>query len=210
VNVSAPIRIFALVGALAALALGGWFFLLAPKPTAGAEPPKTVEQLRQARKAGAAAAPSKPKPAKAAAAPARAKAKPKPAAEVAARPAQKAKTRKVRNPEGLPLLVARALAASPVVVVSLYSPESKVDRISLAEARAGAQRAGAAFVALNVLSKPHSEPLTRKLGVLSAPAFLLYRGSGELVMRVDGFVDRDLVAQAALAAAPPGKPRPAR
>jgi hypothetical protein len=140
-------------------------------------------------------APAAPKPAtkpKASTAQPKPEPRPKPA-----RPATLA------NPENRPLAVARALARSPVVVVSLYSPEAKVDLISLGEARAGARRANVAFVPLNALDRRASEALTRKLGVLSAPAFFLYKRPGTLVMRVDGFADRDLVAQAAVSALPP-------
>jgi hypothetical protein len=204
VNVSGPVRVFALIGGLAALAMGVWFFLLGGlSPSASSAPVKEIKPLYGGNAAVPAAAPrtkpktaaqtaSKParttKPAQRTKTEAKAKPKPKPSAKVA-------------NPEGLPLVVARALARHPVVVVVLYNPEAKVDRISLGEARAGARRAKAGFVALNVLDRRSSEPLTRKLGVLSAPAFFLYRRPGELVMRVDGFADRDLVAQAARNAA---------
>ena len=120
-----------------------------------------------------------------------------------AKPLAKPKPVALANPERLPLPIARALARHPVVVVALYSPEAKVDRISLGEARAGAKRARVGFVALNVLDRRASEALTRKLGVLSAPAFFLYKRPGTLVMRVDGFADRDLVAQAAVSSLPP-------
>jgi hypothetical protein len=203
VNVSGPVRVFALVGGLAALALGAWFFFLGGlSPAASTEPAKVIKPLYGGRKASAVPAPK-----------ARAKVKAKPDARVPARPAKitkpapparkpKPKAARVPNPEGLPLAVARALARHAVVVVSLYDAEAKVDRISLGEARAGARRANVGFVALNVLDRRASEALTRKLGVLSAPAFFLYRRPGELVMRVDGFADRDLVAQAAVDAAP--------
>ena len=173
VNVSGPVRVFALVGALAAAGLGIWFVLLgglSPAPSAS-EPVKEIKPLYG----------GKPK-----AAP---------------------------NPNGLPLPLARALAQHPVVVVSLYDAEAKVDWISVGEARAGARRAGVGFVALNVLRRSASEALMRKLGVLSAPAFFLYKRPGRLVMRLDGFADRDLVAQAAVSALPPalrrGGPAPA-
>jgi hypothetical protein len=197
VNVSAPVRIFALVGGLAALALAVWFFFLGGlSPGASTEPVKVIKPLYGGKQASAVPAPKAKAKAKAAA-----PAKPKPAAttppKAKAAPKAGAKAKPVPNPERLPLVVARALARHPVVVVSLYSPEAKVDRISLAEARAGARRAKVGFVALNVLDRRASEALTRKLGVLSAPAFFLYRRPGELVMRVDGFADRDLVAQAA-------------
>jgi hypothetical protein len=154
------------------------------------------------KKASAVAAQAKTKPA-ATSKPAQPASRPKPKPE----PAATRKPARLANPERLPLAVARALARNAVVVVSLYDPEAKVDRISLAEARAGARRANVGFVALNVLDPRASEALIRKLGVLSAPAFFLYRRPGELVMRVDGFADRDLVAQAAVTALPPGAPR---
>jgi hypothetical protein len=202
VNVSAPVRIFALVGGFAALALGVWFFFLGGlSPSATTEPAKVIKPLYAGKKASAVPAP---------------KAKTKPAVRTPSKPTKRAKAApaavpkpkakppaKIPNPEGLPLAVARALSRHAVVVVSLYDPEAKVDRISLAEARAGARRAKVGFVALNALDRRASEALTRKLGVLSAPAFFLYKRPGSLVMRIDGFADRDLVAQAALAARPP-------
>jgi hypothetical protein len=210
VNVSAPVRIFAAVGGLAALALGVWFFFLGGlSPGASTEPAKVIKPLYGGKKASAVPVPaSKPKATVKAktAAPAKVKTKPN-AKPVATVPASKPKPKprptpaRVPNPEHLPLAVARALTRNAVVVVSLYDPEAKVDGISLAEARAGARRAGVGFVALDVLDRSASEALTRKLGVLSAPAFFLYRRPGDLVMRVDGFADRDLVAQAARNAA---------
>lgn len=202
VNVSAPVRVFALVGALAALGLGVWLFLLGGLAPASTAPVKEIKPLYGGKKRVVAAVVTpKAKPAakpKAVKSPSAPKAKPKPKPRPAA----------VTNPHGLPLAIARALSHHRVVVVSLYDPESKVDRISLGEARAGARRAGVGFVALNVLDRRASEALTRKLGVLSAPAFFLYRRPGKLVMRVDGFADRDLVAQAAVSASPPRPPRP--
>ena len=209
-NVSAPIRIFAAVGGLSALALGVWFFLLGGlSPGSSTEPAKVIKPLYGGKPASAVAVPtSKPKvtaksKAKAKVKPktmATPKAKAKPVATVPTSKPKPAQTR-VPNPERLPLAVAQALTRHAVVVVSLYDPEAKVDRISLDEARAGARRAEVGFVALNVLDRRASAALTRKLGVLSAPAFFLYRRPGELVMRLDGFADRDLVAQAALGAA---------
>jgi hypothetical protein len=208
VNVSAPVRIFAAVGGLAALALGVWFFFLGGlSPASSTESVKVITPLYGGKKASAVAVPaSKPKAPVKATAKAKAGAKVKavasaPASKPKAKPKPKAPPARVPNPELLPLAVARALTQHAVVVVSLYDPEAKVDRISLDEARAGARRAKVGFVALDALDRRASEALTRKLGVLSAPAFFLYRRPGELVMRVDGFADRDLVAQAALVAA---------
>jgi hypothetical protein len=202
VNVSGPVRVFALVGGLAALALGAWFFLLGGmSPSSATEPVKEIKPLYGGKKPSAvpkanrAGAVAPAAPVKRAATAPKAATTPKPKAP--------ARSARVPNPEKLPVAVARALAKHPVVVVSLYDPEAKVDRIALGEARAGARRANVAFVALNALDRRASEALTRKLGVLSAPAFFLYKRPGTLVMRVDGFADRDLVAQAAVSALPP-------
>jgi hypothetical protein len=211
VNVSGPVRVFALVGGVAALALGVWFFLLGGgSPTASSEPVKVIKPL-YGGKTPAAAPAAKPKPRVKVAVtasptkPVKAKTTTQPEPRPAPKPKARAKPKPVPlvNPEKLPLPIARALARNPVVVVALYSPEAKVDRISLGEARAGAKRAHVGFVALNVLDRRASEALMRKLGVLSAPAFFLYKRPGTLVMRVDGFADRDLVAQAAISSLPP-------
>jgi hypothetical protein len=209
VNVSGPVRVFALVGGLAALALGVWFFLLGGlSPTASSEPVKAIKPLYSGKTASAVPA-TKPSVARKPSASA-----PKRTSTPVATPKPKPKARpaKIANPEKLPLALARALTRHAVVVVSLYDPEAKVDRISLGEARAGARRARVGFVALNVLDRRASEALTRKLGVLSAPAFFLYKRPGQLVMRIDGFADRDLVAQAAVSSLPPALRRslPAR
>ena len=54
---------------------------------------------------------------------------------------------------GLPLPLAQSLAANATVVVAVYNPNSAVDGIAFAEARAGASLAGAGFVGLSVLSQ---------------------------------------------------------
>ena len=97
---------------------------------------------------------------------------------------------------GLPVVLVAALERDPVVVVALYDPQSRVDGISLAEARAGAAAAHVGFVPLDVLDARQAGPLMKLLGVLPDPAVLVYRRPGELVARFDGFVDRDTVAQA--------------
>ena len=102
---------------------------------------------------------------------------------------------------GLTPEVAAALRTHEVVVVSLFDPQARVDRISLAEASAGAKAAHAGFVPLDVLRQGQGGPLVRQLGVLPDPAVLVYRRPGDLVARFDGFADRDTVAQAVANAA---------
>jgi len=98
---------------------------------------------------------------------------------------------------GLPTPLAAALARNPVVVVSLYNPYSQVDGISFAEARAGAQLAGAGFVPLNVLSQAQVGKLTEQLGLLPNPGLLIYARPSTLAARISGFADKETVAQAA-------------
>ena len=102
---------------------------------------------------------------------------------------------------GLVPEVAAALRSHDVVVVSLFDPQARVDRISLAEASVGAKAGHAGFVPLDVLRQGQSSPLLKQLGVLPDPAVLVYRRPGDIVARFDGFADRDTVAQAAANAA---------
>jgi hypothetical protein len=110
---------------------------------------------------------------------------------------------------GLPAVLNDALRAHRVVVVSIFDPESQTDAISYAEARAGAgDVSSAGFVGVSVLDDSVAGPLTAVLpggGLLPVPGLLIFRRPGTLVERVDGFADRDSVAQLALAAmsAPP-------
>lgn len=103
---------------------------------------------------------------------------------------------------GLPLSLARALAQHPVVVVQVYDPQAEVDAIAYAEARAGAQQARVGFLPLSVLG-PDVSKLTQKFGqVLPDPGILVYARPATLALRIDGFVDKDTVAQAAENASP--------
>ena len=99
---------------------------------------------------------------------------------------------------GLPARVNEALRSFAVVVVSLYNPEVTVDSTSLDEAAAGAKLAKAGFLAINVLDQAQASPFTDALGVLQDPTLLIYARPGKLMFRVDGFADRQVVAQAAL------------
>jgi hypothetical protein len=97
---------------------------------------------------------------------------------------------------GLPAAVASQLAAGHVVVVSLYAPKATIDATAMREAAAGAGIAGAAFVAVDVNSSD-VDALNKRYGVIQDPAVLVLRPPGDLIVRIDGFADRDTVAQAA-------------
>jgi hypothetical protein len=106
---------------------------------------------------------------------------------------------------GLPVTVARALAAHPVVVVQLTSQDDGVAKLALGEARAGAALAGASFLAVGVDSNGGTVgALTRLLGKLPvAPASLVYARPAKLYVTLAGFNDRTTVQQAAENAASP-------
>ena len=106
---------------------------------------------------------------------------------------------------GLPVTVARALAAHSVVVVQLTSQDDGVAELALGEARAGAALAGASFLAVGVDSNGGTVgALTRRLGKLPvAPASLVYARPAKLYVTLPGFNDRTTVQQAAENAASP-------
>src|SRR6185437_10683886 len=110
----------------------------------------------------------------------------------------------VTAPNGLPVILNDALRAHRIVVVSVFDPQSQTDAISYAEARAGASDVSlAGFLGVSVLDDSVAGPLTAALpggGLLAVPGLLIYRRPGTLVERVDGFADRQAVAQLALAA----------
>lgn len=134
-----------------------------------------------------------PAPAKAAR-----KARPAPARKAKVDPAVTAALR-----AGLPVQVARAFARHDVVVLVLHAPESRLDRMTLAEAAAGARRAGAGFVAVGVTSARNSvlTRLTEKVGgVVDTPTTLVLSRPGDVQVQLTGFADEATVAQAALTA----------
>jgi hypothetical protein len=198
----APVVIFALVGGISAsfvvyrsLPSGAESSFERPAPAA-----KRVQATRPAPAKTKKSVPAKPK--------ATPKAKAMPQAKVA-KPAPAVRTPAVRVPvpakpkgdpvdaHGLPLVLSRALAKNRVTVVALYDPRAAVDEMALAEARAGADDVNAGFVAISVRNEPQVRPLARLLGVLGSPAVLVYERPDRLFVRLDGFTDRQTVAQAA-------------
>lgn len=209
-TVSPAIKVFALLGVLVALVMGGAFFVMGgPQETTAASEPlpallpkkkvKTVETPAVAKKTAVAAQARVKK----AAAPAAA-AQPKAGARPKATSPRKAQLNNHLATNGLPVSIMRALAANQVVVVSLYGGGWKIDPMARDEAAAGARAAGAGFVALDVTTAARAaEALMLKYDtVFRAPAVLVFRGRGELALQLDGFRDRDTVAQAATNARP--------
>jgi hypothetical protein len=101
----------------------------------------------------------------------------------------------------LPAQLQWQLAHNKVVVVSFYNPNADVDAISVAEAHAGATDAKVGFLLVSVLDNKVAGILTALLpsgGLLPAPGVLVYRAPGTIVVRIEGFADRDSIAQAAV------------
>ena len=190
-TISRPIQIFALV---AVIAIAGGGAMLAMKPKHAAAPPVLVTKPAVAPASIVAASTSRPVGSRRTAAPTAIAAvptvtTPKPTAVV-----------RVVGTNGLPLTINAALKKHAVVIVSVFDPESSTDAISYAEAKAGANSAGVGFVGISLLDNALAAALTSALpsgGLLPAPGVLIYRRPGTLVQRIDGFTDRDAVAQAA-------------
>jgi hypothetical protein len=122
----------------------------------------------------------------------------RPAKAQAARPAKPEPVRpKVRLNAGLPPALARALTARSVAVVAFITPDARLDEMAAKEAAAGAHAGGAAFVTVDVSKERQARPFALKLGVLQAPTILVFKRPGNLFLRLDGFADLDVVAQAA-------------
>jgi hypothetical protein len=183
------IRVVGLLVGLAALALAAGFFLLSRgQASSSAASTHKVVPLSERTKAPvkkhvvkkhvvkkpAAHKPAAPKPAA-----------PKPTAP------------KPASVNGLPSVLAAALARNRVVVVSLYARKVELDATATGEARAGAAAAGVGFVAFDVMNERQARVLTKLLGVLEDPAVLVFRRPGELVHRFSGFTDMQTVQQAA-------------
>lgn len=195
-TLSPPVRIAALLGLLAAVLFGGGMTVIGR-----GEPSEATPHAIKHHPFGGSA-----KPAKAATSKKHSAATATtPKATTPAQPIRKAPAKPsvvvAALKAGLPTPIARALGQHQVVVVGLYNPYSRVDGISFAEARAGAQLAGAGFVPLNVLSKAQVGKLTELLGLLPNPGLLVYVRPGTLAIKISGFVDKESVAQAAQNAA---------
>ena len=98
---------------------------------------------------------------------------------------------------GLPKPLASKLRHSRVVVVSLYTRGSAVDRTALSEAREGAKQVHAAFIGTNLLSEAQARAMQKLAGTMSAPTVLVVKRPGKVVARFTGFTDATTVAQAA-------------
>jgi hypothetical protein len=209
-KVSPPVRIFAIL--LVVLGMAGMLAMRTLGPTVATESSTAPVQLLKRAKPAAApkpAAQAKPAAAKPAAAKSAAAKKKSAAPARAAASAPKA-VNPPQEPSGLPVAIDRALGKHELVVVSLVLPGARVDELAAAEAREGARLSGAGYLALNVLNEDVARALLTKLGTLEDPSLLVVKRGGEVVLQLNGFVDRATVAQAAAnASALTPSPRPA-
>ena len=206
-TVSPQIRVLALVGLLLAVGFGGAMRVMgggdsatetAIVPARNAAVAHTKDVAAKAGARARATAKAATPAAKAKAAPATTRSAP---AKVAAKPARGAERKAPVAAAGLSQALSAALAANPTVVAVVFNPQANVDAIAFAEARAGAALAGAGFVGLSVLSRADVAKLTEELGVLPDPAVLVFTRPATLSARIDGFADKETVAQAAQNAA---------
>lgn len=214
-NVSPAVKVFALVGALAALALGGGMMFLGRPPAEADASPIVLPKKKSgplaaigsaenvAAKANAAAA--KPgvvagtSEAPAPTAKPKAVTKPKVVAKPKPKPAP-AKKASVIAANGLPTRITSALQRNSVVVVALWSTGGKIDAMARDEAAAGAAAASVGFVPIDLVANSReAQALTLKFGiVLRSPGILVFTRPDVVSLSLDGFRDRETVAQAAV------------
>jgi hypothetical protein len=116
---------------------------------------------------------------------------------VTARVHRATKPRVILQP-GLPAVIRAALLRHATAVVVVYNARIAGDRVVLAEARAGAHTAHAAFIAANVAHNRIAAALARWSNVVRVPAVLVAHRPGAITFAVSGTTDRNTVAQAAL------------
>jgi len=199
-QISAPVRIVALVGVLMALSVGAWTFLAGQKSSGSTSSPAAQEvgPVAQHPVAAAKAVASKlsaHNKATAAGKPdAVAAAQPKPATHPAVKPA-------VAAPGAAPTTIASVLRRHRVAVVLVYDPQAKIDKFSVGETQLGAKRAHAGFLRVDVMKQQQVLPFAKTYGVLQVPTVLFFARPGKLVQKLTGYADQDTVTQAALNAA---------
>jgi hypothetical protein len=93
--------------------------------------------------------------------------------------------------------LATALKKSKVVVLVVYTPGGALDTIQIAEARQGADDAGAGFLTINGSKERQVAELASTYDLRSTPTVLVFTRGPELATRFDDFADHVTVAEAA-------------
>jgi hypothetical protein len=185
-------KIVALVGVVVIMALGvGSMMMSRSQPQVSAAPAAPLKHVH--RKA---VAPAVKAPAAKHAAPTKSKA-------VVPAPAKpKAQPKLVSAPavtNGMPTPLYELLHGHQIVVIALWDPEVPSDRYSFLEAQAGAKAANAGFLGVSILDERIAGPLTEMVGhgtVLQSPGILIFKRPAMLMNKIDGFSDRDAIAEA--------------
>lgn len=94
-------------------------------------------------------------------------------------------------------LLERALRRDRVVVVLFYAPGAAYDTIQTREARAGAAAVAAGFLAVDVSAEGEVASFATEYEVRDAPAVLVFTRGPTVAAHIDGYADRETVAQAA-------------
>jgi hypothetical protein len=183
-------RIYAAVGLAGVLVLFGGYLVLGRGASSSAAPAvHAIKPLHPHAKAKANVALAPPK--------------------VGSKATAKAPKRHPSVVGGVPTPLANALKRHSVVVVALVSSGSAVDRLTLAEAKAGASYAHVGFVSISVTRNAQVQALSALAGasadpqnrLLDAPAVLVFQKPRTLYVRLNGYVDADTIEQAAVNAA---------
>jgi hypothetical protein len=112
--------------------------------------------------------------------------------------------------DGVPTPLHVQLSRHAVVVLVLAAPQSDVDKLTIAEAKAGAAAAGVGFATINVAQNAQVAALSALVGssanpqdrLLDAPAVLVFQRPTTLYVRLNGYSDADTIRQAAVNAEP--------
>ena len=98
----------------------------------------------------------------------------------------------------LPAPLRQALRQSREVVAVVIAPGVPGDADAVQEARAGAAAAHVGFAVLNVKQDPVAAALAAWAPTAGDPAVLVVKRPGTIAVELDGYADREMVAQAAL------------
>jgi hypothetical protein len=181
-------RIYAAVGLAALVVVAGGFLFLGHGSSSSAAAVHEIKPLHPRAKAKVALAPPK---------------------VAMAKEHLKAKKTRAHRPAviaGVPTPLVDALKRHSVVVLALVAPRSRVDALTLAEAKAGAAAAHAGFATVDVTNNAQVQALAAlvsssadpKNRLLDDPAVLVFQRPQALYVRLNGYVDADTVQQAAV------------
>ncbi len=89
----------------------------------------------------------------------------------------------------------RTLKNGPAVVVARL-PKGVVDDLVIVEASAAAGQTGAPFLSLSTEDPGEAAELIQRFNVITTPAILIVDADKGIRSQIDGYADRDVIAQA--------------